>query len=64
MYICNDPVCDPCCDFCWFCIHDENGCPVRCAKGNVKDFWNGTGYCCEFMCRLHEKQPISVCAKG
>ena len=21
MYVCNDIVCDPCCDFSWYCVH-------------------------------------------
>ena len=32
MYICNDDVCDPCCDFCWYCIHGEYGEPIKCKK--------------------------------
>jgi hypothetical protein len=42
MYICNDPVCDPVCDFCWFCKHDENGIPKCCTtkeamkNGNIE----------------------------
>ena len=57
MYVCNGPVCDPCCDFCWFCDHDEDGVPLRCLKGNTEGFYDGTGYCDAFKCALHEKQP-------
>ncbi|PQQ66460.1 hypothetical protein [Acetivibrio saccincola] len=57
MYICNDPVCDPVCDFCWFCKHDENGVPKCCTKGKIEEFDDGLGYCDEFKCRIHEKQP-------
>ena len=32
MYICNDDVCDPCCDFCWYCVHGKNGEPIMCIK--------------------------------
>lgn len=56
MYICNDPVCDPVCDFCWFCKHGEYGNPEYCIKGKDEDFCDGIGYCDEFKCRLHEKQ--------
>mgnify|MGYP007135401684 FL=1 len=57
MYIYNDPVCDPVCDFCWFCKHDENGVPKCCTKGKIKEFDDGLGYCDEFKCSIHEKQP-------
>jgi hypothetical protein len=57
MYICNDPDCDPVCDFCWFCEHDENGVPKFCTKGKIKEFDDGLGYCDEFKCNIHEKQP-------
>lgn len=57
MYICDDPVCDPCCDFCLFCVHDERGVPIRCKNDNTKDFYDGIGYCDDFKCALHEKQP-------
>lgn len=60
MYICNDPICDPVCDFCWYCVHDENGTPVRCAKGKIDDFSDGCGFCDDFKCRLHEEQPPSI----
>ena len=56
MYVCNDPVCDPVCDFCWFCVHDEDGSPVYCSIDDTNDV--NSGYCDEFKCRLHEKQPI------
>jgi len=56
MYVCNDPVCDPVCDFCWFCEHDENGVPQYCSKGKDGDFCDGMGYCDEFKCSLHESQ--------
>jgi len=54
MYICDDPVCDPICDFCWFCEHDEIGVPVRCTLGET-GFEDGLGYCVKFRCSLHEK---------
>lgn len=57
MYICNNDVCDPCCDFCWHCIHGEYGRPVKCAN-NKPDFEDGTGCCNEFRCRLHETKPF------
>jgi len=38
MYICNDPVCDPVCDFCWFCKHGEYGDPKYCIKGKDEAF--------------------------
>ena len=59
MYICNDPVCDPCCDFCWFCAHDNCGVPVHCTKNNAEDFDDGCGYCDEFKCALHEDNSES-----
>jgi len=59
VYICNDPVCDPLCDFCWFCEHGfselDLGEPIRCKKGHDIEFSEGLGYCDEFKCRLHEK---------
>jgi len=55
MYTCNDVVCDPVCDFCWFCAHNENGEPAYCKKDNTDDFIDGLGYCAEFRCRVHEK---------
>lgn len=57
MYVCNDPVCDACCDFCWFCVHDNDGVPINCAKDNVDSFFDGIGYCDEFKCALHEERP-------
>lgn len=59
MYICNDNVCDPCCDFCWYCIHGEYGEPIKC-KYNENDFDDGSGYCDRFECRLHEPKPQDV----
>lgn len=56
MYSCNDDVCDPCCDFCWYCIHDEYGEPVRCVKKSP-NFCDGIGYCDDFKCSLHELKP-------
>lgn len=53
MYICNDPVCDPVCDFCWYCVHDNCGTPIYCKKDN-SGFDGSFGYCDEFKCRLHE----------
>ncbi len=58
-YICDDPICDPVCDFCWFCEHDENGVPVFCKKGKEDNFGEGLGYCDEFRCALHESNPFS-----
>ncbi len=57
MYICNDPVCDPVCDFCWFCQHDGNGVLEYCTKGRGEDFSDCIGYCEEFKRSLHEQQP-------
>ena len=56
MYICNDTVCDPCCDFCWYCIHGKNGEPISCVK-NKSGFDNGLGYCDDYKCSLHETKP-------
>lgn len=56
MYTCDDPVCDPVCDFCLFCKHGEYGVPERCLKGNDVDFSDGMGYCDEFKCSIHEKE--------
>ena len=56
MYICNDPVCDPVCDFCWYCICGNNGEPMRCVK-NKANFDGGIGYCDDFKCSLHEYKP-------
>ena len=58
MYICNDPICDPVCDFCWFCIHDAFGTPIGCEKCKL-DFDGGSGYCDEFRCRLHETKQAA-----
>ena len=55
-YICNDPVCDPVCDFCWFCKHNEWGVPVSCTKDKNEEFEDGLGYCDDFTCRLHEEE--------
>jgi len=55
MYICDDPVCDPICDFCLFCGHDEQGVPTYCKKNKVEEFGDGLGYCDEFRCSIHEK---------
>lgn len=57
MYVCKDPVCDPCCDFCWYCTHSEIGVPICCEMGNETDFSDGVGYCDYFKCRLHESKP-------
>ena len=57
MYICNDDVCDPCCDFCWYCIHGKNGEPIKCVEMKP-DFEDGLGYCDDFKCRLHEPKPL------
>lgn len=56
MYICNDDIWDPACDFCWFCKHDRHGVPAYCTKGKNEEFGDGLGYCYEFKCSLHEKQ--------
>lgn len=56
MYTCENDICDPCCDFCWYCIHDKNGEPVQCKKMNI-GFEDGLGYCDDFICRLHEQKP-------
>ena len=59
MYTCNDPVCDPCCDFCWYCVNGENGEPIQCAK-NEPDFDDGVGYCDNFICSIHEPKPHDI----
>ena len=56
MYICNDSMCDPCYDFCWYCSHGKNGEPVMCVK-KEQNFDGGIGYCDKFKCRLHELKP-------
>lgn len=56
MYICKDSLCDPCCDFCWYCVHGEFGEPVKCER-NEDGFGDGLGYCDNFKCRLHETKP-------
>lgn len=56
MYICNDSVCDPVCDFCWYCVYDKVGTPVKCDKDKV-EFDDGLGYCDDFKCSLHEPKP-------
>lgn len=62
MYRCDDPVCDPICDFCWYCISGKYGEPIRCDK-NSPDFHDGIGYCDDFVCCLHEAKPED-CNKG
>lgn len=59
-YICkgNDLVCDPCCDFCWFCVYNKIGTPIRCGKKHDDQFDEGLGYCNDFKCRLHESRPV------
>ncbi len=59
MYICNDVVCDPLCNFCWYCIHDKNGVPFMCVK-NKFDFNDGSDYCEDFRCRLHETKHNDI----
>lgn len=59
MYICHDSVCDPCGDFCRYCMHGENGEPIRCVK-NKADFDDGVGYCNDFKCSLHEPTPHDI----
>ena len=61
MYICNDPVCDPICDSCWYCVHDDYGVPLYCLK-KISSFDGGTGYCDEFKCSLHENKPGDISA--
>lgn len=56
MYICNDSICDPCCDFCWYCIHGKSGEPILCEK-NGSNFGEGIGYCEKFKCIVHELKP-------
>lgn len=58
MYTCDDPICDPCCDFCWFCVHGQLGEPLRCERNNIDDFADGIGYCNDFRCSIHEERPI------
>ena len=57
MYTCVDPdrVCDPICDFCLFCEHNDVGTPVLCLLGEVEEFMDGIGYCDRFKCAIHEK---------
>lgn len=59
-YICkgNDLVCDPCCDFCWFCVYNKIGTPIRCGRKHDDQFDEGLGYCNDFKCRLHESRPV------
>lgn len=61
MYTCkvNDDVCDPCCDFCWYCIYGKLGEPVSCKKGNA-GFDDGVGYCDDFQCSIHDPKPDDV----
>lgn len=58
-YICkgNDLVCDPCCDFCWFCVYNKIGTPIRCGRKHDNQFHGGCGYCDDFKCREHEPHP-------
>ena len=56
MYLCTSPVCDPLCDFCWFCDHNEIGVPTVCRKSRLNDFHDGFGYCTEFRCALHQTE--------
>ncbi len=58
MYKCKDDVCDPVCDFCWYCEHDKNGAPIYCKNQYEKYFADGVGYCDDFVCRLHEPNPM------
>lgn len=44
MYIYKNNTYDPCCGFCWYCIHDKYGEPVRCEKMNI-GFYGCIGYC-------------------
>ena len=59
MYTCkiNEDICDPCCDFCWYCICDRLGRPVQCKKGYAC-FEDGLGYCDDFRCSIHEPKPV------
>lgn len=56
MYTCTDDICDPCCDFCWYCIHGKYGEPVKCERNN-QGFFDGMGYCGNFKCGIHEEKP-------
>ena len=60
MYVCDDPICDPCCDFCWYCVHGEYGEAVWCIKNKSVDFDDGLGYCDDFRCSLHESKPDDI----
>lgn len=44
-YICkgNDLVCDPCCDFCWFCVYNKIGTPIRCGRKHDNQFHGDAG---------------------
>ena len=55
MYICDDAVCD----YCWYCIHGQNGEPVQCVKMK-SDFEDGMGSCDDFKCKSHEPKPLMV----
>lgn len=62
MYIFKNDICDPVCDFCWYCIHGKYGEPVQCEKMNI-DFCDGFGYCDNFKCSIHEKKPDDLLRK-
>ena len=38
-------------------IHGKNGEPIKCVEMKP-DFEDGTGYCDDFKCRLHEPKPL------
>lgn len=59
MYTCDDAICDPCCDFCWYCIHGNYGEPKLCIKMK-SEYDDGFGYCDEFRCCLHEPKPLDI----
>ena len=59
MYICTDVVCDPCCDFCWYCVNGEYGAPISCLRFD-QGFDGGIGYCDAFRCKLHESKPDDI----
>ncbi len=60
MYICKDDICDPVCDFCWYCSHDEFGVPRFCQKNHEDEFGDGLGYCDDFRCSLHESKTTDL----
>ena len=53
-------ICDPYCDFCWYCKHDEWGAPSSCLKGYADSNGEMIGYCDDFRCSIHEEMPEDV----